>query len=295
MKTLLITGAGGFLGVRAAMYYKERVQVHACTRPMLDVSDRQAVLREMEALRPEAVLHCAAIADTLYAQNHPEESERINLEGTRNMAIACAQVGARLVYISSDQVYTGCTHGGALREEQAHPCNVYGVHKLAAEQAAQDALPTAVGLRLTWMYDLPESPYKLNRNVLVNLRAASQSGVPLRGSTRDFRGLTNVWDVVKRLQACFALPGGVYNFGSENARDMLATLREAAALCGYDPARVVTPDDTAVRNLWMDCEKLRAHGVAFPDTLEGLRRALRTGEDDEAGRLGEDDRGLHPL
>lgn len=276
MKKMIITGAGGFLGERVAAYYKEKdYKVIPCDHSALDITDKHAVINLFSQEKPQAVIHCAAISDTGYAQVHPDISEKVNLLGTRNIALASMKFRAKLIYMSSDQVYTGNAEKYPLPEDIVlNPENIYGCHKLRAEQDVTSICPTAVGLRLTWMYDRPDSQYRLNQNLLVNLRQAAQTGVPLKGATGELRGITYVWDVVTRLETCLELPGGVYNFGCENLKSTYETLCEAATLCGYDEKQLIQQDNIFVRNLSMDITKLRNHGIDFPDTLEGLTKVL---------------------
>lgn len=70
-----------------------------------------------------------------------------------------AEIGAKLVAFSSDQVYAGVEQSGPLPETiPLKPANVYGQGKLEMEQRVQALCPGAVLLRATWMYDLPELP-----------------------------------------------------------------------------------------------------------------------------------------
>ena len=72
------------------------------------------------------------------------------------MARAAAETGAKLVAFSSDQVYSGAAQEGPLPETLSlSPSNIYGQHKLEAEQRVLEVLPDAVFLRVPWMYDLP--------------------------------------------------------------------------------------------------------------------------------------------
>lgn len=276
----MITGARGFLGVRVAQYYAGRYEVIAIGHEAMDISDLESVRRLFGQYRPDVVIHCAAISDTGYAERHPEESFAVNVLGTEHVARACAEVGGRLIYMSSDQVYNGNPESGPLPESvEPCPASVYGRDKLEAEARARAIDPTAVGLRLTWMYDLPESPLKLNRNLLVNLRQAHQEGTSLRVATREYRGITDVRAVVTRLEACLRLPGGAYNFGSENRLNSYETFIQAARLLGYEaPERWILPDPERFpehpRNLAMDISRIRSYGIDFPDTLEGVRRAI---------------------
>ena len=280
MKKMLITGAHGFLGARVAQYYTGRYEVIAIGHEEMDISDLESVRRLFGQYRPDVVIHCAAISDTGYAERHPEESFAVNVLGTEHVARACAEVGGKLIYMSSDQVYNGNAESGPL-PESVEPCpvSVYGRNKLEAETRVRAIDPTAVGLRLTWMYDLPDSPLKLNRNLLVNLRQAYQEGTLLRVATREYRGITDVRAVVTRLEACLRLPGGAYNFGSENRLSSYETFILAARLLGYGaPERWILPDAERFpehpRNLAMDISRIRSYGIDFPDTLEGVRRAI---------------------
>ena len=89
---------------------------------------------------------------------------------------------------------------------------------------------------------------------------------------RDFRGITYVRQAVALLEATLTLPGGVYNFGSENAENMVLTARQFAETLGIT---VDIQEADWARNLAMDCSKLQAHGIVFDTTQAGLTRCLR--------------------
>jgi dTDP-4-dehydrorhamnose reductase len=272
-KKLLITGSDGFLGVRTAAYFRgklaEAYEVAAYGRRALDITDEKAVAAVFRKEQPDWALHMAALSDVGYCQNHPQESEKVNVNGSRNVAESCLACGAKLVYMSSDQVYNGCSDRGALPESAVlSPQNVYAVHKLAAEEAVRCLLPDAVGLRLTWMYDRLDSPYRMNRNLLTRLKEAQETGIPVRASVYELRGITNVWEVIRRLPACFGLPGGIYNYGSENALSFYETVRAFARICGYDADAVVEKDLHFTRNLSMSLSRLREYGMDFPASVE---------------------------
>ena len=89
---------------------------------------------------------------------------------------------------------------------------------------------------------------------------------------RDFRGITYVRQAVALLEAALTLPGGVYNFGSENTKNMVLTARQFAETLGIT---VDIQEADWARNLAMDCSKLRAQGIVFDTTQAGLTRCLR--------------------
>lgn len=283
MKNLWITGAGGFLGVRAAAYYAGKYNVTALGHGALDIADEDAVRRLFDGARdkPDYLLHCAAVSDTGYAERHPGESAAINLRGPQNIARACAAYGVKLVYMSSDQVYSACTEQAPLPEDApAAPQNVYGRDKLAAERAVRTLLPGAVGLRLSWLYDLPQSGYTPNRGLLLHLTQAAAAGKTVQAAVQEHRGVTDVWAVVERLERCFALPGGVYNFGSPNAHNSYETFLYAARCLALPaPETWILPDEArfaaSPRNLAMNMDRLSGVGITFADTWAGFAGAIR--------------------
>ncbi len=280
-KKILITGSSGFLGSRLAYYYREKYDLLLPSHSELNVSREETVRAYMEEHRPEAVIHCAALSNTWYCEQHPEESHRVNVQGTVRIAKACKLTGAKLIFMSSDQVYNGTPMLGPLKEEDMlQPVNIYGQHKLEAEQRAQWNLPDSVGLRLTWMYDLPNSRMKLNSNILVNLQKASNEGSTVQAATREYRGVTYVWEVVRNMDKVLSLPGGIYNFGSGNTLNSYELHLKVAKLMGLkDPSEWIRPDverfSEMERNLTMDCSLIGMHGIHFNDSVEGVKEAVQ--------------------
>ena len=281
MKKILITGSTGFLGSRLAYYLKDKHELLLPSHGELNVSREEAVRVYIEEHRPDVVMHCAALSNTWYCEQHPEESHRVNVQGTVRIAKACKLTGAKLVFMSSDQVYNGTPLLGALKEEDVlQPVNVYGQHKLECEQRAQWNLPESVGLRLTWMYDLPSSSMKLNSNILVNIQKAFNKGNPIKSATHEYRGVTNVWEVVKNIEKAISLPGGIYNFGSGNSLNSYELHLKAADMMGIkDVQNLILPDEERFceepRNLTMDCSLIKEHGINFYDSVEGIENAIK--------------------
>lgn len=280
---ILITGSSGFLGSRLAVYLSKRYDLLLPTHSELNVSREDTVLAYMEEHRPKVVIHCAALSNTWYCEQHPEESHRVNVQGTVKMAKACKRIGAKFIFMSSDQVYNGTIASGPLREDcLLQPVNVYGRHKLEAEQRALLNLHESVGLRLTWMYDMPDSKMKLNSNILVNLQKASREGSVINVATHEYRGVTDVWEVVRNIEKVLNLPGGVYNFGSGNSLDSYSLFVETARLMGLGSAKDwIIPDYSRfceqTRNLSMDCSLIGKYGIYFNDSIRGLEMAMKRG------------------
>lgn len=279
-KKILITGSSGFLGSRLAYFLKGKYDLLLPTHGELNVSREEVVRAYIEEHRPDIVLHCAALSNTWYCEQHPDESHRVNVQGTVRIAKACKLTGAKLIFMSSDQVYNGTPMLGPLKEDDVvQPVNIYGQHKLECEQRAQWNLPDSVGLRLTWMYDLPDSSLKLNTNILVNLQKAICEDRTINVASHEYRGVTYVWDVVRNIEKTFSLPGGIYNFGSGNTLNSYELHLQVANIMRLNnPQDWIHPDNERFseqeRNLTMDCSLIEKHGIHFPNSLEGIEEAI---------------------
>lgn len=283
--TLLITGGSGFLGRRAAAYFKT-LGFRVLTPPHaeLDITSREAVRNWFRENKPKAVIHTAAVSDTGLCQQKPEWSERINVDGCIHLAESCREFGAKLLICSSDQVYSGSSFPGPHKEDETvTPNNVYGNQKLRAEQKCLEILPETVCLRLSWMYARDSQPGE-RMHFLSTLKAALDDETKvLTWPVHDRRGITDVEAVVKNLPAAMNLPGGIYNFGAENGENTYETVCSVLEDLNLEAAlERLVPNGEAFsaspRDISMDLTKLRAAGIDFPATKQCLLNALKGGE-----------------
>ncbi len=273
---ILLTGAGGFVGARIAFHLKDRHQLITFPRGMLSDADVQAVHDFVMAQQPAAVIHAAAIADMGVCEKNPEASYRANVLLTEAICRAAQALGIKAVCYSSDQVYNGCNPAdGPYREDMPlAPVNVYGRHKLEAEQRGLAACPDAVMLRATWMYDLPGDGLS-TRGFLTNLIAQADENRAERFSTTDFRGITWVRQAAQLTEQALQLPGGAYNFGSPNDVSMAETAKAALRALGLSETLAIPDGSFAPRCLAMDPAKLNACGLCFSTTQDGFINCVK--------------------
>ncbi len=123
----------------------------------LDITDREAVLKTITDIKPDAVLHCAAwtAVDAAEDEENRDKVHRINVDGTANIADACRKIDAKMLYLSTDYVFNGqgeepwdpdCTDYA--------PLNVYGVSKLDGEIAVRERLQKHFIVRIAWVFGL---------------------------------------------------------------------------------------------------------------------------------------------
>ena len=139
-----------------------------------------------------------------------------------------------------------------------------------------DILPQAVMLRATWMYDMPQYGQPNRGNFLVNVLRSALRGERQAYSRREFRGITYVRQVAKFMEQAARLPGGVYNYGSENSLSMYDTALALLRALGLEDRAeaLLSGTEQQRRNLWMDCARIRQHGICFDTTAEGFARCV---------------------
>lgn len=127
----------------------------ALTSADCDITDPAAVAAVVRD--GDVVVNCAALTDVDGAESDPERAEAVNAVGPGHLAAACARVGAGLVHISTDYVFSGDFAGTPPRpyeiDDATAPLSVYGRTKLAGERAVFDALPQGYVVRTAWVYE----------------------------------------------------------------------------------------------------------------------------------------------
>lgn len=275
---ILITGASGFVGSRVTEYLQDKYTLLTPSHAELDITSAEAIERYIQIHRPEVILHLAAISNTGYCEEHPDESLIVNVISVENIARSAAKHNAKLIFFSSDQIYNGNLELGLLCEDiPTAPENNYGRHKKLAEELALNICPDCVALRATWMYDLERPGMKTHGNFVINMQKAADTGTPIRLATREYRGITWIDEVVRNIPYTFDLPGGVYNFGAENLMNTYETGIEYAKLLTDNPEDIIIADTERfqehIRNISISMRKAykASNGkIQFKNTIDGL-------------------------
>ena len=155
---VLVTGSRGQLGFDVMQELSSRGhEAIGCDLPELDITDGAAVMRLMKEVKPDAVIHCAAwtAVDAAEDEENCGKVFAVNAEGTRNVAKAAAETGAKLLYLSTDYVFDGQgTTPWKADETHFAPLNVYGKSKLMGERAVRELAARHFIVRIAWVFGL---------------------------------------------------------------------------------------------------------------------------------------------
>lgn len=150
----LITGAHGQLGQEVQKLLRERgLTFVAYDSKALDITNREAVMATFKAEQPDVVLHAAAYTKVDLAEDEGRAMNwQVNVTGTKNIADAAKQYGAKLVAVSTDYVFDGLNVGEYRETDPVNPRNAYGRAKLAGELAVTESGAAAYIVRTSWVF-----------------------------------------------------------------------------------------------------------------------------------------------
>jgi len=148
---IAITGANGQLGKALQATLGRAHKIIALGHQELELS-RPECVAQLVATGAELVVHPAAYTNVDGCARDPELAFRVNGLGTQYVALACRELGAPLVYISTNEVFDGAGDAAYFEYDRAAPINAYGRSKWAGEQAVRELLDRFYIARVAWLF-----------------------------------------------------------------------------------------------------------------------------------------------
>lgn len=190
---LLVTGTSGLLGLNLSwIAHKSGHEVFGWVNSRLlshtpfkvdtvDLLDTSLISDKIDSIHPDAIIHCAAVANLEVAESNPDMAYRINTLASGEIASLATRHNIKLIYISTDAVFNG-VKGNYVETDTPEPNNVYAKSKLAGEWAVEEANPDAIIARVNffgWSLSGQRSLAEFFFNRL-------QAGLPMNGFTDVF-------------------------------------------------------------------------------------------------------------
>lgn len=285
---ILITGISGFVGWHVNLldrkdheifgtYHSTPVEFPNVRTIQVDLEKKKEVDKVLNEIRPEAILHLAALSNPNTCAKNPSLSRKANVLATQHILEWCVKEKCRLIFASTDLVFDGL-NPTYKEDATCHPVNVYGEHKLEAEQMIMQKMPGAAIARLPLMYGLPEN----EKGYLSNWVGRLKRGEVVHAFTDEFR--TQVWalDALKGM-LLLAEQGamGIYHLGGKSVFSRFDFIVKVAKALSLDsklvhPSKQVEVQMPAQRppDVSLDSEKAFALGyqpIQLRDFLERVK------------------------
>ena len=248
----------------------------------LDITDRDAVMKAITDIKPDAVMHCAAwtAVDAAEDEDKKDIVFKVNANGTANIADACKAVGASMLYLSTDYVFDGkgekpwdpdCTDYA--------PLSVYGESKLRGEEAVRERLTNYFIVRIAWVFGLN------GKNFIRTMLKLSETRDELNVVCDQIGTPTYTYDLARLLVDMILTDKyGTYHATNEGGYISWADFAEAIMQEAGRSTKInrVTTEQYGVSkaarpfNSRLDKSKLVANGFTpLPDWRDALKRYLK--------------------
>ncbi len=281
MGKILLTGGRGFFASRFCQYYKGAYEIFAPSHKELDITEEEGVLKAVTKYKPNYIIHTAAIAVTDYCNHHPDIAHKINVDGAVHVAKAARETDAKLVFISSEQVFNGNAESGPYKEtDKAVPDTVYGQNKLEAEGLLKSLWPKLWIVRFTWLFGMPQRQCGIANDILWGTIQAVLHNQVVKASDNEFRGMTYVQEMVENLPKLFTLPYDTYHLGAENNKSRYEIVTEIFIALGLEDRiqSLLALDKEKyakkARDVRLDTSKARQYGLVFSDTSAAIQKCI---------------------
>ena len=281
---ILLTGGNGQLGTELRHLLDEKgVKYVSTDSKEMDITDAQATMDYITNLKPTVIYHCAAYTAVDKAEDEGKAlDEKINVDGTRNVALAAKEVGATLVYISTDYVFDGKLKDGEYAvDAPINPLNEYGRTKALGEKAVQEIMDDYYIIRTSWVFG------KYGHNFVFTMQKLAETRDELTIVNDQFGRPT--WTRTLAEFMYFVIdqkaPFGIYHLSNDNACSWYEFAKEILKDTDVKVLPITSEQfpQKATRPQYsvMDLSKAKALGFHIPtwqEALQGMLAAVAQGE-----------------
>ena len=191
MLKVWIVGSNGQLGTAINDVIDPlEMEVFNTDKEELDITKTDEVLSFGEINRPDVIINCSGVTDVDLCEREPELAYRVNALGARNLSIVARKVGAKMVQLSTDDVFDGLSKTPYSEFDDTNPKTVYGRSKRAGENYVKEFTHKHFIVRSNWVYGR-------GNNFVTRVLAAAEEGKVLSGASDQFGSPTSAKDLAR--------------------------------------------------------------------------------------------------
>jgi len=207
MARIVVFGAGGRLGAALARDYAADHEILAWGRQEADLSDPDRVADMVRQAAPDFVINSAAMTNVDECEKERAKSELVNATAPGSIAKAATAVGARMIHISTDYIFSGEKTAPYTEEDEPAPVSWYGETKLAGERAVMHAEGRHAVVRVSWVFG-PDRDSFVDKALQTAIR-----GEPVKAVADKWSSPAYTVDIGEALKALLNpnAPDGIYH------------------------------------------------------------------------------------
>lgn len=270
-----ISGSSGRVGQALSEYLNPLAETIILTDvDTVDITNAEETVLFASRIRPNVIINCSGYTDPVECEKNPDQAYAVNGLGARNMAIAASHVDAKLIHLSTDEVFDGESTHPYREYETPTPQTVYGQSKLFGEQLVRQFNTRYFIIRMGYLY----SP--VNRRVEKIIEAA-RNNEPIYVAKDYYGSPTSVYELAKFIIYLMrSYEFGIYHATCEGVATYAAFARKVLELTGLEgqviedetiSSRNFKPQYTALENYMLRLSNL----YQFPDWQSALEDYLR--------------------
>lgn len=275
---VLVTGVKGQLGYDVCRILSDRgIENIGVDIEDFDITDEKAVKSYITACKPDAIIHCSAFTAVDKAEDVPDVCHAVNCEGPRNIARAAREIGAKMMYISTDYVFSGTGEDFYTPDDTPAPVSVYGKTKHLGECAVKEILDAYFIVRISWVFGINGG------NFVKTMLRLAESKTDLNVVCDQIGSPTYTYDLAKLLCDMIVTDRyGIYHATNEGvcswaefATEIMAQANKSTVIHPI-PSSEYPTKATRPLNSRMSKDKLEQNGFTrLPDWKDALTRYLK--------------------
>lgn len=293
MKTVLITGASGFLGYNllntpiegwnfVALTHQRNFSFRNITYLQANLATTDKIHSLLAALKPDAIIHLAAISDTNYCEQNTDAAFDVNVKATQELATYSAWANIPFIFTSTDLVFDG-TKGNYHELDKPNPLNEYGKQKALAEQLVLQTHQQACVLRMPLIFGYGGYYAKsFLQPFIENL----QAGKPLQLFTDEYRSVLDGESATAGIFMALANKWkGLYHLGGPQRLSRYEMMQQVCEIFSFDKNLLIPKLQKEISfaakrpaNVSFNSEKAMAAGFkpsSLEDALLHLKNEIR--------------------
>ena len=231
---VLVTGYKGMLGTDLMKVLQEEHEVIGADIEECDITDIKSTIGFISDVRPDVVIHSAAYTNVDGCETDVELAYRVNALGPRNVAVACSQINAAMVYISTDYVFDGNKGSSYMEDDATNALSVYGKSKLAGENYVRTLLNKHYIVRTQWLYGVH------GRNFVRTMLSLAKERDEINVVDDQFGSPTFTLDLAKAIMELIEAPSyGIYHITNSGVVTWNQFTKDIFEIAGIENVNVV--------------------------------------------------------